>query len=201
MINPTFIKPIIKYINAIILLNQPIAALQTLQGKYIHIAIAEFLQVGIHFNAASIDILYPENEHTLYALRLFIPLKAGFRFITTHNLSQAIHAGLTFEGDMEVAQSLQDFINHLSIDWEELLAQKTNDVFAHTLFSFKNKTIQKMQSCKDSVLQNGVEFLQSEANILPLHWEFDEWVIDIETLRDDVERFAQHLYSFNNLSR
>lgn len=121
------------------------------------------------------------------------PLKAFIHFARTKNAAGAIRLGLSFGGDSEVLEKIQNLFLDLSIDWEEILAQGTGDIFAHQLGQ-RLRTAKKRQS---EIFSNTAEslsdYLQEESGILPTPAEVHYFMDAVDTLRSDVDRLEARL--------
>ena len=105
------------------------------------------------------------------------------------NLTRLIKAGkLDIEGDPMLAQQLVALIKELDIDWEEHLAEHTNDVLAHEVFSagkrMHNTLLTFTRKLSRTVGNAVVEEKQLAAHRLAVMHFNDE----VSELRDDVAR-------------
>jgi ubiquinone biosynthesis accessory factor UbiJ len=103
---------------------------------------------------------------------------------------------VTISGDIELGQEVNRLLSNVNIDWEEQLSKLTGDVIAHqvgTAFrcvkSFARRTV-------TSLSQDVTEYLQEEVNYLPPRLAVNDFIHDVEELRDSVERMEASLYNF-----
>jgi ubiquinone biosynthesis protein UbiJ len=107
---------------------------------------------------------------------------------------EILRSGLVqLDGDPELGRQFQELLQHARPDWEEELSRLLGDVAAHQignlargLFSWGRQTGQTLQS-------NAAEFLQEESRDLVAPEEAREFMQQVDTLRDDVERAAAQL--------
>lgn len=96
-------------------------------------------------------------------------------------------------GDAEVAQGFSDLLKQARPDIEEELSRMVGDVTAHQLGVTARHLFSFGQRVARSFTQNVGEYLQEESRDVPHRFEVDEFVHGVDTLRDDVERFAARL--------
>ena len=97
-------------------------------------------------------------------------------------------SGATFAGD---AETLEDFVRVLELcrpDLEEELARLTGDVIAHEAFRIARAGSAWTQRAMDALTLNTAEYLQEESRDLPSRHEAEGFFVDVEQIRDDVER-------------
>lgn len=99
-------------------------------------------------------------------------------------------AGVTVEGDTELAQRLRRILDGLDIDWEEQLSRLTGDVVAHQvgnavrgLFAFGRQALERFA-------HNAGDYVTEELELTPTRPEVDDLLAAVDGLRDDVERLA-----------
>ena len=102
-------------------------------------------------------------------------------------------AGVRIEGDVEIAQKLKAVMEHLDPDWEEELSRHVGDVAAHQIGRAARGFTQWLQSARRTVEQGAAEYFQQEASVLATHDQVDQFIEDVDHLRDDVERLAARI--------
>lgn len=108
---------------------------------------------------------------------------------------------LQIEGDLSLIQTLQRWLNLASPDIEALLAQWTGDVLAHSLITPLRQLRKQGQRRFKRLHQNGREYLQEEYNVLPSALETEDFLQDVDRLRDDCERLMARLQRLQTLSQ
>lgn len=96
-------------------------------------------------------------------------------------------------GDTEAAQALYKALAAVEIDWEELLAKRIGDAPAFQLGELARRFRRWSRRSRDSLRQDVTDYLQEEAHVLPTRYEIEDFVAEVDTLRDDVERLAARL--------
>ena len=104
--------------------------------------------------------------------------------------AQLFAGNVRIEGDTELAHRFSEVLGKLDIDWEEQLSRYVGDVAAHELARLAREAKAAGEQGLQRTQRNLAEYLTEEARLLPHPFEVEEWVRDVETLRDDVERLA-----------
>lgn len=105
------------------------------------------------------------------------------------NASQVLFAGeVTIHGDVETGQRFKRLLDDLDIDWEEHLSRITGDITAHKLGDLLRTTIAWSQQAINQLGQNTAEYWQQEARDLPTPQSVNQYMEEIDRLRDDVAR-------------
>lgn len=112
--------------------------------------------------------------------------------------AQLFAGHVTISGDTELAHRFSEVIGNLEIDWEEQLSRYIGDVAAHELARFGRNTRDQARRTLDLGQQNLSEYLTEEVRLLPHPFEIEDWIRDVETLRDDVERLAARINLLEN---
>jgi ubiquinone biosynthesis accessory factor UbiJ len=97
------------------------------------------------------------------------------------------------EGDAEVVQTYADLLHAAQPDLEEELARLVGDVAAHQIGEAARSLLRFGERARDTFARNVAEFLQEESRDLVTRTEADEFVRDVDTLRDDVERLSARI--------
>lgn len=97
------------------------------------------------------------------------------------------------KGDIHLAQRLQAILREMNIDWEEFLSRYLGDTAAHKI----GRLGRDMRTyLGESLLALGMdisEYLRYERRWLPARIEVDNFLQDVDHIRDDVERAQQRL--------
>lgn len=102
-------------------------------------------------------------------------------------------SSVRIEGDAEVAQGFSELLKHAKPDIEEELSRIVGDVAAHQLGNTVRSLLGFGRRVGDTFLQNAGEYLSEEGRDVPSKTEAEELNRDVDTLRDDVERFEARL--------
>jgi ubiquinone biosynthesis accessory factor UbiJ len=113
----------------------------------------------------------------------------------------AIRGGaIQIQGDAEVAQAFSELLKHAQPDLEEELSRVIGDVAAHQVGNTARAMLGFGKRAVDTFTQNIAEYLQEEGRDLPTRTEADEFVADVDKLRDDVARLEARLANLNKRS-
>lgn len=172
--------------------------LQQLTGKRIKIRIHSLFDLNfcLQFDAQGIRIL--DNSESLPADASII----GTPIDILRSSKDVLAAKrLQLEGDLSLIQTLQRWLTLASPDIEALLAQWTGDVLAHSLMTPLRQLRKQGQDRFVRLHQNGREYLQEEYNVLPSALETEDFLQDVDRLRDDCERLMARLQRLQTLSQ
>lgn len=96
-------------------------------------------------------------------------------------------------GDVHLAQHLQAIMRNMDIDWEEFLSQYLGDVAAHRIGRFGRDLRDYLGQSLLTIGMDISEYLRFESRWLPARVEVDDFLQDVDRIRDDVERAQQRL--------
>ncbi|HXH55003.1 MAG TPA: SCP2 sterol-binding domain-containing protein [Gammaproteobacteria bacterium] len=169
--------------------------LKKLHGKCLEIFLQDFEKAFfICFTATGIQctLKKPESSEKSDA-RISGPIKAFFNLMLTKNSHQSAQLGLSFEGDFNTVEVIQQLFLSLDIDWVEATSFWTGDIIAHQLGQFvhhtKKRNIQLLKNTAESIS----EYLQEESLILPTRIEVNRFIDQVDVLRADVDRLNARL--------
>jgi ubiquinone biosynthesis accessory factor UbiJ len=97
------------------------------------------------------------------------------------------------QGDAEVAQTFSELLKHARPDLEEELSRLIGDVAAHQVGSAARSLLSFAQRAASTFTQNLSEYLQEEGRDVPSRVEADEFIAEVDKLRDDVERIQARI--------
>lgn len=101
--------------------------------------------------------------------------------------------GVRIEGDAEVAQKFRELLAQAQPDFEEELARVVGDVAARRVANVARGFLDWGRKASDSLATNVVEYLQEEGRDLPTRVEVEEFLSDVDRLRDDTGRLEARL--------
>ena len=108
--------------------------------------------------------------------------------------AQQLFAGhVQIEGDTELARRFSEVLADLDIDWEEQLSRFTGDIVAHEIGRSVRAASGEGARIRRSSEQILSEYLTEEARLLPHRFEVEDFIADVDTLRDDAERLAARI--------
>jgi ubiquinone biosynthesis protein UbiJ len=169
--------------------------LKKLHGKCLEIFLQDFEKTffmsftegGIQFTLIKPDS--PEKS----SVRISGPIRAFIKLARTKNPHQSAQLGLSFEGDFNTVEVIQQLFLSLDIDWVEATSFWTGDIMAHQLGQFvqhaKKINVQLLKNTTESIS----EYLQEESLILPTRIEVNRFIDQVDVLRADVDRLNARL--------
>jgi ubiquinone biosynthesis protein UbiJ len=92
-----------------------------------------------------------------------------------------------------VAQKFRDLLSESQPDFEEELARTIGDVAARRVANVARDVFDWGRKAAGSFTGSVVEYLQEEGRDLPTRTEAEEFLADVDRLRDDAERLEARL--------
>ena len=102
-------------------------------------------------------------------------------------------ADADISGDPVVAQDFQRLLDLAKPDWEEDLSRLVGDLAAHQAGNLVRTIGQWASNATDVLARDVGEYLSEESRQLPSRFEVDEFLDDVDRLRNDVDRLAARL--------
>jgi ubiquinone biosynthesis protein UbiJ len=97
------------------------------------------------------------------------------------------------EGNAEVAHAFSELLKTAKPDMEEELSRLVGDVAAHQIGNAARDVFRFGKRAKETLLQNVSEYLQEEGRDVPNKTEMNEFLRDVDTLRDDAARLEARI--------
>lgn len=127
---------------------------------------------------------------TLPDARIYGPFKAFLHLGRTKNIHTAVQLGITFEGEMETLETIQQLFFSLDIEWEEYLSHWIGDLAAHQLGNLGRYAYKRQKAFNAMVACSITEYLQEELKLLPTKVEVEDFMNAVDDVRADVDRLA-----------
>jgi len=102
-----------------------------------------------------------------------------------------MQSGIAIEGEVDIAHRFSQLLERIDIDWEEHVASVAGDKPAHLLGRIKNGASNWAIKFQSDLERNVADYLRDETRHLPHQWELDEFIDEIDTLRDRVDRLLR----------
>jgi len=96
-------------------------------------------------------------------------------------------------GDAETAQSFQKLFKAARPDFEEELSRLVGDPVAHHVASAARGVFEFGRRAAETFARNMGEYLTEESRDLPARAEVEEWVRQVDRLREDADRLEARL--------
>lgn len=117
-----------------------------------------------------------------------------FARLATGDAMQSLRAGgAQISGDAEIAQLFQKLFAVARPDFEEELSRLTGDVAAHEIAGFARGALAFGRRARDTFAANMAEYLTEESRDLPTRIEVDEFLADVDRLREAADRCEARL--------
>ncbi|HUG02814.1 MAG TPA: SCP2 sterol-binding domain-containing protein [Steroidobacteraceae bacterium] len=117
-----------------------------------------------------------------------------FARLATGDAMQSLRAGgAQISGDAEIAQVFQKLFAAARPDFEEELSRVTGDVAAHEIAGFARGALAFGRRARDTFAANMAEYLTEESRDLPTRIEVDEFLADVDRLREATGRLEARL--------
>jgi ubiquinone biosynthesis protein UbiJ len=111
----------------------------------------------------------------------------------SQSAKQLFAGNVRIDGDNQTAHRFSETLAGLDIDWEEQLSHFTGDIAAHEIARGVRAVLREGERIGRSGRENLSEYLTEEARLLPHRLEVEDFLADVDTLRDDSERLAARI--------
>ena len=95
---------------------------------------------------------------------------------------------ITMSGDVELAHAMKTLLQAFDLDWEEALSQIVGDFLARKTGVGARSLRDWLATARTSVTDTVGEILTEEKRLLPTRLRYQQHQVEVERLRDDVER-------------
>lgn len=166
--------------------------MQSLQGKVICFNVEGLaLPIWFIFNEKSVEIVEDFGD-TADAV-----ISGGpFSLVALATGQRSIHdGGVKITGETDTAQKFSRCLSEIDIDWEEHLSRLTGDAAAHQIGRFSRGFRQWFGERTTALQENTADYLRDESDNVPHSWELDEFVEQVDELRDRVDRLESLIAS------
>lgn len=96
-------------------------------------------------------------------------------------------------GNSDLGRRFSQALAGLDIDWEEQLARYTGDVAAHEIGRGVRLLLNEAQRLRRDGGERTSEYLTEEARLLPHRYEVEDFLGDVDRLRDDIDRLEARI--------
>ena len=100
---------------------------------------------------------------------------------------------ITMSGDVELARAMKTLLQAFDPDWEEALSQIVGDFLARKTGVGVRSLRDWLATARTSVTDTVGEILTEEKRLLPTRLRYQKHQVEVERLRDDVERLCVHI--------
>lgn len=118
----------------------------------------------------------------------------SFLRLATGDAAKSIRAGgMDVRGDAEIAEGFRRLLEVARPDFEEELSRFTGDAAAHYLAGFARDAVAFGRRAGDTLARNTAEYLTEESRDLPARVEVEEFLEDVDRLREAVDRLESRV--------
>lgn len=103
------------------------------------------------------------------------------------------HGEVTMQGDVDLGRKFRAVLGELDIDWEELLARHIGDIAAHKLGNLARDLLGWRRHTHASFTASLGEFLQEEVRHTPARIEVENFMGDVDELREAADRLEARI--------
>jgi len=116
------------------------------------------------------------------------PLSLAMMGLQESSTSSLFSGDVVIDGDIELGNQFQAFIDNVEVDWEEPLSQLTGDVIANQLGDFARNLSTWVQQTTETNILNTAEYFREEQRMLPSTFEVERFKKDVDELRLSTDR-------------
>jgi len=136
--------------------------------------------------------LRPAGEEPADAVIEGTPL--SFLRLASGDAAKSIRAGgMDVRGDAEIAEGFRRLLEAARPEFEEELSRFTGDAAAHYLAGFARDAAAFGRRAGDTLARNTAEYLTEESRDLPVRVEVEEFLEDVDRLREAVDRLESRV--------
>jgi ubiquinone biosynthesis accessory factor UbiJ len=118
----------------------------------------------------------------------------SFLKLTAGDAAKSIRAGgMDVKGDAEVAEGFRRLLDAARPDLEEELSRVTGDAAAHHLANFARDALAFGRRAGDALARNAAEYLTEESRDVPVRFEVEEFLEDVDRFREAVDRLESRV--------
>lgn len=120
--------------------------------------------------------------------------------MSTGRTGEGMFSGeVEIDGDVELGQQIQRVFEKLDIDWEEHLARLSGDIIAHQIGNTVRGLFRWGERTAEHLGEDTADYLQEETETLPVPWEVEEFIENVDTLRSGVDRIEARVKRLQRL--
>lgn len=107
-------------------------------------------------------------------------------FVNYFNNISSDH-NIKISGQALLAEHFSKIFKKINIDWEQVISEYTNDEFAFYANKIFCEIKNKKNEVENSILRNTREYIRDETNILPSKEQIDNYINDVDSLRNKID--------------
>jgi ubiquinone biosynthesis protein UbiJ len=171
-----------------------VSAVQSLEGRELGLALqAPPLALRVRVEQGKLRV-GPEHEGAAPDLSIGTTLGVVLARLLPGREPDAMPIGqVRISGDAELARRLQQLVERYQPDVEELFARSFGDVVGVQLARALKRGLDWARDSAGALARDSAEFLTEESRDLVSKPELEQFLDEVDTLRDGVERFERRL--------
>ena len=155
---------------------------QSLAGKNIVIILSNTSTV-INIKILDEDIILKESNEEEVDLTLE---GSPIAFINYFN-NLDTDSSIKISGVASLAENFSNLVEKINIDWEQIIADYTNDDIAYYSIKISESLKEKSNEVKESFVRNLKEYIRDETDIIPSKESISSYISDVDKLRNKIE--------------
>ena len=112
---------------------------------------------------------------------------------STSGHAQLFAGRVQIDGDTGLAHGFSETLAGIDIDWEEQLSRLTGDIAAHEIGRGLRAAAREGRRLGRSAQDNLSEYLTEEARLLPHRFEVEDFLSDVDELRETADRLEARI--------
>ena len=110
-------------------------------------------------------------------------------------------SGVQIRGDLATLSQLQAILQNVDLDWEQIVQEVTgsgitNTILPHQIATIVRQAVSSLKNIGDSVQRNMAGYLSEELRATPSQNELENFYVNVDSLRADVDRLAARVDTF-----
>ena len=97
------------------------------------------------------------------------------------------------EGDISIAHDFEKIMRDLEIDIEDPMSNLLGDTLSYQIVRFTRRIGEVSLKSSEIMIKNLSEYLKFEVEMLPDELLIDEFLKEVDSIRNDVERVSQRI--------
>ena len=174
------------------------ASLDLLDNKSVTLKLKEFSSpIFFKVEDQKIKVFSSFEDETDVHMLSSIPVLINMT-VASRGDESILGSDIEMSGNMEVGRQFRDIFKNLDIDWEESLSRYTGDIVAHKLGNGFRQFNHWLGTTKQSIQRDISEYLQQESQQLPEADEVNEFIAQVDSIRQSVERAEARIKLLQN---
>ncbi len=152
------------------------------------------LELRIPFSIRHTELqIMPESPGTPDVMIRGAPL-ALVKLAAMDDPTPLLQAGeIEIQGDVALGKKFKHILSALDIDWEGVFAEYVGDIPAHSSGQIVRKLLNWKKRSADSLTATFSEYLQEESRDLPTRIEVENFMDEVDTLREHADRLQARI--------